>query len=81
MLIKSSLILETSVTFWERTLQLLLVHQVHGAGAQQHGTASTDVSLVRFQHYIGASSIPEHNLAGKSLNQDLRYVLSVSPGY
>ena len=45
MLIQCPLIFESSITPRVGTLQLLLLHEVHGAGGQQHGTASTDVSL------------------------------------
>ena len=71
MLVQSSLVLESSLTVRERTLQLLLLHHVQGAGGEQHGAAPTDVGLVGLQHDVGTVPVPEHNLAGESLDEDL----------
>ena len=71
---------KTSFTIWIRTIKFLLIYQVHGAGAQQHGAAPADVCLVSLQHHVRTSSVSEHNLAGKSLNQYLGNVLSIRPG-
>ena len=46
MFVKGFLILETYITPRIRTLQLLLIYPVHGAGAQQHGAAPADVCMV-----------------------------------
>ena len=79
-LVKCSLIFKASVTIWKRAIQLLLLHQIHGASAQQHGAAPTDVCLVSFQHHIRAAPVSEHHLAGEPLYQDLGDVLPVGPG-
>ena len=71
MFVQSSLVLESSFTVREGTLQLLLLHHVQGAGGEQHGAAPADVGLVGFQHDVGAVSVPEHYLAGESLYKDL----------
>ena len=80
MFVESPLILESSVTVWKGTLQLLLLHHVHGAGGEQHGAAPADVRLVRLQHDVGTVPVPEHDLAGEPLYQDLGDVLPVGPG-
>ena len=71
MFVQSSLIFESPVTIWEGTLELLLLHHVHGAGGEQHGAAPADVGLVGLQHDVGAVPVPEHYLAGESLYKDL----------
>ena len=71
MFLQSSLVLESSFTVWEGTLQLLLLHHVQGAGGEQHGAAPADVGLVGLQHDVGAVPVPEHHLAGESLDKDL----------
>ena len=81
MFVQGSLILETSITLRIRTLELLLIYQVHGAGAQQHGAAPADVCLVCLKHHIGAASVSEHHLAGEPFDQYLGDVLSASPSY
>ena len=80
MFIESSLVLESSVTVREGTLQLLLLHHVHRAGGEQHGAAPAYVCLVGLQHDIGTVPVPEHNFTRESLYQDLGNVLSVGPG-
>ena len=80
MFVESPLILESSVTVWKGTLKLLLLHHVHGAGAEEHGAAPADVRLVRLKHDVGAAPVPKHYLGRKSLDQYLGNVLPVGPG-
>ena len=79
MFVQSSLIFESPVTIWEGTLELLLLHHVHGAGGEEHGAAPADVRLVSLQHHVGAAPVPKHNLGRKSLDQYLGNVLPVCP--
>ena len=71
MFVKRPLILEGPVALWEGALQLLLLHHVQAAGAEQHGAAPADVRLVSLQHHVGAAPVPKHNLGRKSLDQYL----------
>ena len=71
MFVQSTLVLESSLTVREGTLQLLLLHHVERAGGEQHGAAPADVGLVGLQHDVGAVPVPEHDLAGESLDEDL----------
>ena len=81
MFVKRPLVLEGPVALGEGTLQLLILHHVHGAGAEQHGAAPAYVRLVRLQHDVGAVPVPKHDLGRESLDQYLGYVLPVGPSY
>ena len=78
-LVQRPLILESPLTVLVGTLELLLLHHVHGAGGEQHGAAAADVRLVCVQHDVGAVPVPEHDLAREPLYQDLGDVLPVGP--
>ena len=62
MFVERPLILEGPVALREGALEFLLLHHVHGAGAEEHGAAPADVRLVCLQHHVGAVPVPEHNL-------------------
>lgn len=80
MFVKRPLILEGPVALGEGALEFLLLHHVHGAGAEEHGAAPANVRLVRLQHDVGATPVPKHDLGRKSLYQYLGNVLPVGPG-
>ena len=81
MFVERPLILEGPVALGEGALEFLLLHHVHGAGAEEHGAAPADICLVRLKHDVGAAPVPKHDLGRKSLDQYLGNVLPVGPGY